>query len=134
MIFRGIHLTGARLLSDPPRSSRGWAVQGRGLAAVAGRLPLAGSGPGVEHEVPVAHGLVGDGQFEDAVEEQAAASRAAAVEPEDELVEVVGQVRVVGGPPWWVPSNRRLASEATRWTPGSVLFASRPAAGRRWWR
>jgi len=40
---------------------------------------------------------VAHGQFEQAIEDQAAAARAAAVEAEDELVEVAGQVGLVDG-------------------------------------
>ena len=48
-------------------------------------------------QVAVAHGVVVDGELEDPVEQQAATARAAAVEAEHELVEVVGQVGVVDG-------------------------------------
>jgi len=41
-------------------------------------------------EVAVAHGLVGDGQLQCPEEEQATSSAVAAVEAEDELVEVAG--------------------------------------------
>jgi hypothetical protein len=48
-------------------------------------------------QVAVAHRVVVDGELEDPVEQQAATARAAAVEAEHELVEVVGQVGVVDG-------------------------------------
>src|SRR3954447_19566061 len=73
------------------------AVQRRRLAACAGWLSWARGGPRVEHEVAVAHRLVRDGELENAVEDQPAAARAAAVEAEDELVEGVGQGGVVRG-------------------------------------
>lgn len=47
-------------------------------------------------EVLVAHRRVGHGELEDPIEDHAAAGRVAAVEPEGELVEVVGQVRGIG--------------------------------------
>jgi len=49
----------------------------------------------VGDELAVAHRLVGDGEFEHPVEDHASAARAASVEPEDELVEVALQVRLV---------------------------------------
>jgi len=49
----------------------------------------------VGDQLAVAHRLVGDGEFEHPVEEDASAARAASVEPEDELVEVALQVRLV---------------------------------------
>jgi hypothetical protein len=48
-------------------------------------------------QVAVAHGVVVDGELEYTVEQRAATARAAAVEAEHELVEVVGQVGVVDG-------------------------------------
>ena len=49
----------------------------------------------VGYQFAVAHRLVGDGEFEYLVEDHASAARAASVEPEDELVEVALQVRLV---------------------------------------
>src|SRR4051795_1190454 len=103
---------------------------GRRVATGSGGLSWAWSSSGIEHEVAVAHGLVGDGELEDPIEDQSAAARAPAVEPEDELVEVAGQVGVVDGALVGA-SSHRLAREAIRWTP--AVSASRPAAGWRWW-
>ena len=49
----------------------------------------------VQDEVVVSHRVVGYGEFERAQEEQASASRGAAVEAERKLVEVSGQVGIV---------------------------------------
>jgi hypothetical protein len=46
-------------------------------------------------EVVVAHRVVGDGEFEHPVEDHPAASGAAAVEAEHELIQVAGQVGIV---------------------------------------
>ena len=46
-------------------------------------------------EILVAHGVVGDGEFEHPIEHHPAAAGAAAVEAEHELIQVAGQVRVV---------------------------------------
>ena len=60
-----------------------WSAGGPVFPAVrAGLLRL-----GVGDQVAVAHWSVGDGQFEHAVEDQAAAARSASVEAEDELIE-----------------------------------------------
>jgi hypothetical protein len=92
-----IHLTGVALVGRSPRSSCGWAFQGRRMAAdswgLAGRLFWLRLGD----QVAVAHGVVIDGELEDPVEQQAATAGTAAVETEHELVEVVGQVGVVDG-------------------------------------
>jgi len=67
------------------------------MAAGAGGLAVCLFWLRVGDQVAVAHGVVVDGELEDPVEQQAAAGRAAAVEAEHELVEVVGQVGVVDG-------------------------------------
>jgi hypothetical protein len=87
----GIHLTGL----TSPRAPGGRPFHTRW--ATAGTRWLAGrrAGSGVGDEVAVADGVVGGGELEHAVENEAAAARAAAVEAEHELVEVAGQVRRV---------------------------------------
>ncbi len=60
--------------------------------------------------------------FDEPVEEQSTVARAAAVEAEGELVEVVVEVLVadralVG------PSSQRLSRPATRWTSGIATWA-----------
>jgi len=80
-------------------------------------------------QVAVAHRSVCDREFKDAIEDHASAARSASVEAKDELIEIALQVRS-STDPWWVPSSRRLASEATRWTPGSS-FAKIVSAGLR---
>lgn len=47
-------------------------------------------------KVAVTDGVVSDSEFEDPVKEQAAVARAAAIEAKHELVEVAGQVRLIG--------------------------------------
>ena len=69
----------------------------------------------------------GDGAFEEAVEQQAAMARSAAVEAEGELVQVVVEL-VVGDRAWWVPSSQRLSRLATRWTSGTTTCAGSPEA------
>src|SRR3954454_3130173 len=49
---------------------------GRRVATGSGGLSWAWSSSGIEHEVAVAHGLVGDGELEDPIEDQSAAARA----------------------------------------------------------
>jgi hypothetical protein len=48
----------------------------------------------------------------------------AAVEAEDELVEIGRQVLVWETAPWWVPSSQRLARPNTKWIAGSRNAAS----------
>src|SRR3954452_20957996 len=72
--FWGIHLTGAGLVSPSPWPPGGSALKRRRLAACAGWLAWTRGGPGVEHQVAVAHRLVSNGELEDAVEDQAAAA------------------------------------------------------------
>jgi hypothetical protein len=52
---------------------------------------------GVGDQVAVAHRVVIDGELKYPMEEQPAATGVASIEAEHELVEVVGQVRVVDG-------------------------------------
>jgi hypothetical protein len=66
------------------------------VATALRRWRLAAGLPAGE-DVGVPDRLVAGGQFHHAVEEHAAATRVAAVEPEDEFVEVGGQVRFVDG-------------------------------------
>ena len=68
-----------------------------------------------------------DGLFEQAAEEQAAAARVAAVEPERELVEIEVEL-ADADPALVVPSSQRLRSEAMRWTRGIATCAGSPEA------
>ena len=70
----GIHLTGAGLFGDSPWPLGRRAVQGGRFAAVARRSPRSRRGRGVAHQISVAHRPVGDGELEDAVEDQSAAA------------------------------------------------------------
>ena len=82
-------------LSGSPWALRWRAFQARRVSACHWRgrrdlpRPLAGD------DVVVAHRVVADGELEHPVEDQPAASRAAAVEAEHELVQVALQVRLV---------------------------------------
>jgi len=49
-------------------------------------------GLGIYDEIPVAHRIVSDGEFQHAVEDKPPASGLAAVEAEHELIEVLGEV------------------------------------------
>ena len=66
----------------------------------AGRMPSCSGryGPdlfrlGVHDDVAVSDGSMADTEFQDSVEQQSPAARAAPVEPEDELGQIVAQVR-----------------------------------------
>lgn len=104
-----------------PGAARGWAADRPGRRAAG----LARAGVG--NDLAVADRLVGDGQLEDSVEDQAAAARAATVEAEHKLVEIGGQVRLIDRA--LVGAKQpALASEETLCTPGSSLEASWPDA------
>jgi hypothetical protein len=49
----------------------------------------------IDDELAVADWIMGDGELEHAIEHEAAASRVAAVEAEDELVEIVAEMGLV---------------------------------------
>jgi hypothetical protein len=93
-LFRvgAIHLTGGVLVGGSPRTVCWWALQARWAPACRWRRGRHCPWPFAGDEVLVAHGLVGDGEFEHPVEHQPAAAGAAAVEAEHELVEVADQV------------------------------------------
>ncbi len=79
-------------MASGPEDARDWAAATPARAS--GRALL---GFGIHHKLPVADRLVGHRALEDAPEHQAAAPAGAAVEPEDELVEVAREVSGVHG-------------------------------------
>ena len=77
------------------RAVRTRTIQARRVTAASWRLGRHDLGLRVGDELAVAHRRVCDGEFEDAVEEHAAAAGSASVEPKDELIEVALQMRVL---------------------------------------
>jgi hypothetical protein len=73
-VFGGIHLTGLCGLEAAPGSFGWWAVQGRRMTAPGGWGWWCPFGRGVDDEVAVSHRVVVDGEFEEPVEDQAAAA------------------------------------------------------------
>src|SRR5260370_31670673 len=90
----GIHLTGLAQVGGPPWPGGCRAVQARRMSPVVGRRRRYGLGLRAGDQAAVADGIVGDGEFEDPVEQQSPVARPAAVEAEYELGAVAGQVRV----------------------------------------
>jgi hypothetical protein len=93
-VLGGLHLTGVVQVGTPgpPRALRWRALQARWMSAGRWRdlpWPLTG------HDVVVAHWVVAGRELEHSVEDEPAASRAAAVEAEHELVQVALQMRLV---------------------------------------
>ena len=115
---RAIHLSRLRSVHDARPCGAG-AVQAGRVASASGWGGLGLLRPGTRDELPVAHRIVADGQLQHTQEDQPAAARAAAVEPEAELVQVAGQVvdvhcALVGGQQ---PSRgrRRHAVDPGQW-------------------
>src|SRR5258707_7035240 len=95
ILLRGLHLTGVAQVSGPPRPL-GWRpLQARRMPAFRWRgrgdlpWPLAGD------DVAVTHRIVACGEVQQPVEDEPAASRAASVEAEHELVQVALQMRLL---------------------------------------
>src|SRR5579875_396534 len=93
--FGGIHLTGVCQVDGSPRPGRTRALDARRMPPLAGRLGWPCLVLRVSDQVPVAHRIVVDGEFDHAVEDQAPAAGSAPVEAEAELVQVALQVRVL---------------------------------------
>src|SRR5215468_3284455 len=70
---RGIHLTGLFQVSGSPGPGRPWAFDARRIAPLARRRGWLRLGLRVRDQVPVAHRVVADGEFEHAVEDQPSA-------------------------------------------------------------
>src|SRR5262245_25289370 len=93
--LKGIHLTGLFQVSGSPGPGRPWAFDARRIAPLARRRGWLRLGLRVGGQVPVAHRVVADGEFEHAVEDQPSAVRSAPVEAEHELVQVALQVGLI---------------------------------------
>src|SRR5437867_9829242 len=93
--LRGLHLTGVAQVSGPPRPLGRRPLQARRMPAPRWRSrrdlpwPLAGD------DVAVAHRIVACSELEQPAEDESAASRAAPVEAEHELVQVALQMSLV---------------------------------------
>src|SRR5260221_11966383 len=87
-ILGGLHLTGVVQVGGPPRALRWRALQARRMSARRWRGRRDLSWPLAGDDVVVAHRVVAGGELEHPVENEPAASRAAAVEAEHELVQV----------------------------------------------
>ena len=84
---RGLHLTGAVQVSGSPRTGRCEAIQAGWVPARQRRCGRHRPGPLGGDEIPVAHRVVGHGEFEHSVEHHPTAAGVAAVEAEHELIE-----------------------------------------------
>ncbi len=91
----GIHLTGRVQARSSPGAVRWRALQARWVPTRLRRRGRHSPRPLRGDEILVAHGVVGDGEFEHPIGHHPAAAGAAAVEAEHELIQVAGQVRVV---------------------------------------
>src|SRR5215470_13468651 len=94
-LVRGIHLTGLCQVSGSPGPGRSWALDAWWVTSPGGRGRWLRLALGVSDQVPVAHRIVADGEFEHAVQDQAPAAGPAPVEAEAELVQVALQVLVL---------------------------------------
>src|SRR2546430_4214164 len=91
--LRGLHLTGVVQVSGPPWPL-GWrTLQARRMPASRGRGRRDLPGPLACDDVAVAHRVVTGSELKQPAEDQPAASRAATVEAEHELIQVALQVR-----------------------------------------
>jgi len=98
---RAIHLSQLVHLrcggSVTPRPSGARAIQAGRVTPAAGRRRWDLLWRGVRDDLPVAHRVVANGQLQHPQEHQSATARAAAVEPEAELVQVTSQVLGIHG-------------------------------------
>jgi len=80
-----------------PRPSGARTIQAGRVTPAAGRRRRDLPRRGVRDDLPVAHRVVANGQLQHPQEHQSATARAAAVEPEAELVQVTSQVLGIHG-------------------------------------
>ena len=108
---RGIHLTGLEAAAGFRRSATGGPPLGaRGSEGVPCRPRLASHGVAFCWRAdPRTAPARGRRLAADPVEHHAPAGRSAAVEPEDELVEIGGRC-AASTEPWWVPSSHRFTA------------------------
>lgn len=89
------------------------------------------AGAFVLNELPVADGIMLDGKFQNAQEQEPSAAGSPAIEPKREFVQVAVQVRRLDRA--LVPSSHRLTSASTLWTPGRSAPGSSPRAAAACW-